>query len=112
MVGFFPSALLGCNLSGESARLRRGEPAELASVDLGREKDFLLGVRLMLLPGEKVWVALEDPGWWPSGTASGLGDRVGDTGRGDGEGVRASGDRGMWPTDFRRDGECKFLVFM
>ena len=37
---------------------------------------------------------------------------VGDEGRGEGEGVLASGDKGMWPTDFRREGECRFFVFM
>ena len=47
---FLPSALRGWSLSGERARRRRGEPAELGSADLGREKDFLLGVRLE--PGE------------------------------------------------------------
>ena len=34
----------------------------LGSADLGRENDFLLGVRLRLLPGEKDCVALEEPG--------------------------------------------------
>ena len=28
-----------------------------------------------------------------------------------GLGVRARGLRGMWPTDFLRDGECRVLVF-
>ena len=37
---------------------------------------------------------------------------VGDEGRGEGDGVLARGDKGMWPTDFRREGECRFLVFM
>lgn len=63
VVGFLPSALRGCSRSGDSARRKSGEPAELGSPDLGREKDFLLGVRLRLLPpGEKVCVALEEPG--------------------------------------------------
>jgi hypothetical protein len=31
-------------------------------------------------------------------------------GTGDGEGVRAKGLSGIWPTDFRLDGECKVLV--
>lgn len=49
------------------------------------------------------------------GKASGEGERVGDTGSGccgsgDGDGVRASGDSGMWPADFRRDGECRLLA--
>lgn len=50
VAGFFPSALRGCSRSGESARRRSGDPAELGSADLGREKDFLFGVRLE--PGE------------------------------------------------------------
>ena len=37
---------------------------------------------------------------------------VGDEGRGEGDGVLARGDKGMWPTDFRREGECRFFVFM
>ena len=60
---FTVSADRGWSRSGLSARRRRGEPG---SVDLGLEKDdFLLGVRLetLALPGEKVWVALDDPGW-------------------------------------------------
>jgi len=55
-------------------------------------------------------VVFELPGWWPDENVSGLGDRVGDCGSGDGDGVRASGDSGMWPTDLRRFGECRFLV--
>lgn len=55
-------------------------------------------------------VVLELPGWWPAENVSGLGDRVGDCGSGDGDGVRASGDSGMWPTDLRLLGECRFLV--
>lgn len=34
------------------------------------------------------------------GNAKGLGDLVGDAGKGEGEGVRASGESGMCPTDF------------
>ena len=63
VVGFLPSALRGCKRSGDSARRSNGEPVVFGSADFGREKDFLLGVRLRLLPGEKVWVALEEPGW-------------------------------------------------
>ena len=66
-------------------------------------------------PGEKVWVALEEPGWWPErGSARGEGVLVGEMGggRGPGEGVRARGDRGMWPTDFLLEGEWRFLVLM
>lgn len=37
---------------------------------------------------------------------------MGDEGRGEGDGVLARGDKGMWPTDFRREGECRFFVFM
>ena len=107
---FLTSALRGWRRSGERARLRRGDPAELGSADFGREKDFLLGVRLE--PGEYVCVVLEEPGWWPMGRASGEGERVGETGRGEGDGVRARGERGMWPTDLRRLGEWRFLVLM
>jgi hypothetical protein len=64
VVAFLPSAERGWSRSGLRARRRRGDPAELGSADLGREKDFLLGVRLERdVPGEKVWVTLEDPGW-------------------------------------------------
>lgn len=68
---------------------------------MGREKDFLLGVRLerLALPGEKVWVTLDDPGWWPAemGRARGEGVLVGEMGGGSGpgDGVRARGERGM-----------------
>jgi hypothetical protein len=50
------------------------------------------------------------------GKASGLGERVGETGsgcccgKGEGDGVRASGESGMCPADFRLDGECMFLA--
>ena len=79
-------------------------------------------------------MALEDPGWWPArGSARGEGVRVGEMGGGSGPGdgvllfkifnnfslnifpLRAhlaSGDRGMWPTDFRLEGEWRFLVLM
>ena len=63
-------------------------------------------------PGENVWVAWEEPGWWPRGSDRGEGDLVGELGSGEGEGVLARGERGMWPTDFRREGECRFFVFM
>ena len=95
VVDFLLSALLGCSRSGDRARRSSGEPKVFGSADLGREKDFLLGVRLWTLPGENDCVALEAPGWWPMGTASGLGDRVGETGSGEGDGVRANGDSGM-----------------
>lgn len=49
-------------------------------------------------------MVLELPGWCPIGNARGLGERVGDAGRGEGEGVRASGESGICPTDFRRLG--------
>lgn len=55
-------------------------------------------------------MVLELPGWWPAENVRGLGDRVGDCGKGDGDGVRASGDSGMCPTDLRLFGECRFLV--
>lgn len=103
---FFPSAERGWRRSGLRARRRRGDPAELGSADLGREKDFLVGVREEKgEPGEKVWVAWEAPGWWPRGSDRGEGERVGEEGRGEGEGVRAKGERGMCPTDFRLEGE-------
>lgn len=37
---------------------------------------------------------------------------MGEAGRGEGEGVRASGERGMWPTDFRLFGERKLFTFV
>lgn len=45
-------------------------------------------------------MVLELPGWCPIGKARGLGDLVGDAGKGEGEGVRARGERGICPTDF------------
>ena len=61
-----------------------------------------------------VWVVLDAPGtWWQAsgdGKASGEGERVGESGIGDGDGVRANGDSGIWPTDFLRLGECGVLV--
>jgi hypothetical protein len=45
-MSFLPSELRVLSRSGERARRSRGEPAGLGSTDLGREKDFLLGVRL------------------------------------------------------------------
>lgn len=52
---------------------------------------------------------LDDPGWCPAsggGQARGDGDLVGDSQvAGDGEGVLASGDNGMCPTDFLLFGE-------
>lgn len=35
---------------------------------------------------------------------------MGDCGNGDGDGVRANGDSGIWPTDLRLFGECRFFV--
>lgn len=35
------------------------------------------------------------------GKAKGDGERVGEEGNGEGDGVRASGDSGIWPTDLR-----------
>jgi hypothetical protein len=56
-------------------------------------------------------VVLEEPGWWPTiGRARGEGER--EVGRGEGDGVRARGEKGMWPTDLRRLGEWRFLVLM
>lgn len=46
VVDFLPSALLGCSRSGDKARRSSGEPKVFGSADLGREKDFLFGVRL------------------------------------------------------------------
>lgn len=46
-------------------------------------------------------MVLEEPAgctWcWVRGSARGEGDLVGDTGTGEGDGVRASGESGMWP---------------
>ena len=58
-------------------------------------------------------MVLELPGmWWGAvmDRARGDGDLVGEMGMGEGEGVRARGERGMWPTDFRLDGECMVLA--
>lgn len=53
-------------------------------------------------PGLYDWVVFDDPSGCTTGNASGLEDRVGDAGRGDGLGVRASGESGIWSADFRR----------
>lgn len=110
------SALRGCSRSGDSARRSSGLPG---SALLGRANPFLPqppaagpGVDRDE-PGLYDCVVLELPGWCTAGKASGdgEGERVGDDGRGDGDGVRASGDSGMWPTDFRRpDGEWMLLA--
>lgn len=55
-------------------------------------------------PGLYDWVVLDDPRGCMTGNASGLEERVGDAGRGEGLGVLASGDRGMWSADFLRLG--------
>lgn len=129
------SAVRGCNRSGDRARRSSGEPG--SEVLHGRPNDepavFLqhpvTPLTAETMPDEPVepvvpdafgldskddglydCVVLELPGWWPAENVSGLGDRVGDCGSGDGDGVRASGDRGMCPTDLRRLGECRFLV--
>lgn len=50
---------------------------------------------------------MDEPGWWPTGKANGDGERVGEDGSGEGDGVRANGDigySGMCPTDLRRFG--------
>lgn len=47
---------------------------------------------------------LDEPSGWTTGKASGLDERVGDAGRGDGLGVLASGESGMWSADFLRFG--------
>ena len=129
---FFTSALRGCRRSGERARRYSGD---LLSLVLGRPKLFF-GVELMTvtfggdedgdsdveatLAGDNATtvagevfvdglydcVVFELPGWWPVGNMSGLGERVGEEGNGEGDGVRASGDKGMWPIDLRRLGDC------
>lgn len=115
----FFSAERGWSRSGERARRSRGEPG---SADLGRERArcFAAGDTDSEAPGLKTCVECELPaGWctWWMGNASGLGERVGDTGsgcccgRGDGDGVRARGDSGMCPADFLRDGECRLFAF-
>lgn len=40
-------------------------------------------------------MVLELPGWWPTGKANGLGERVGEAGNGEGEGVLAKGESGI-----------------
>ena len=61
-----------------------------------------------------VCVVFEAPGtWWAAsgdGKANGEGERVGESGMGDGDGVRANGDKGIWPTDFLRFGEWGVFV--
>lgn len=46
-------------------------------------------------PGLYDCVVLDDPSGWTTGKASGLEERVGDAGSGDGLGVLARGDSGM-----------------
>lgn len=125
------SAVRGCSRSGDRARRNSGEPgsdvlhgrpndgpavflqqpdaAATAAVDADVEHDAELGVDSSE-DGLYDCVVFELPGWWPAEKVSGLGERVGDCGSGDGDGVRANGDSGMWPTDLRRLGECRFLV--
>lgn len=105
------SALRGCSRSGERARRRRGE---LGSAVFARGKPFFVGgvgeppsvtmpgmtggVTLDAFgstPGLYDCVVLEEPSGWTTGKASGLEERVGDAGNGDGLGVLASGDSGM-----------------
>lgn len=123
------SAVRGCSLSGERARRSSGDPG--SDVLHGRPNDELADVFLLQPPagpsaldtveqpapgvdnrddGLYDCVVFELPGWWPDENVSGLGERVGDCGRGDGDGVRANGDSGMCPTDLRRLGEWRFLV--
>lgn len=129
------SAVRGCSRSGDRARRNSGDPgsdplhgrppndaapaflqpAAVAGTDAA-DPGPAAGVAAELgadssAEGLYDCVVLELPGWWPAGeNVRGLGDRVGDCGSGDGDGVRANGDSGMWPTDLRRFGECKFLV--
>lgn len=126
------SAVRGCNRSGDRARRKSGEPG--SEVLQGRPKDpedvaFLPqqldapteSAHPLPLPGPPLGVdnsddglydcvVLELPGWWPVENVKGLGDRVGDCGSGEGDGVLARGDSGICPTDLRLFGECKFLV--
>lgn len=128
------SAVRGCSRSGDRARRSSGEPgsdvlherpndepavflppqhadtepaAAAADVTVDAPHPFALDSSE---DGLYDCVVLELPGWWPDENVNGLGDRVGDCGNGDGDGVRASGDSGMWPTDLRRLGECRFFV--
>lgn len=122
------SAVRGCNRSGDRARRNSGDPG--SDVLHGRPNvgpAVFLQQPAAAAPDVPVagpaapafdssddglydCVVLELPGWWPAENVSGLGDRVGDCGSGLGDGVRASGDSGMCPTDLRRFGECRFLV--
>ncbi len=129
------SALRGCNRSGDNARRSNGE---LGSALLGRAKPFFDAPLIFIVdwplgnvvntPGLYDCVVLLDPGWWPTGKANGDGERVGDDGSGDGDGVRANGDNlpgrwvkinwnknlminyGMCPTDLRRFGPELLVV--
>lgn len=109
------SALRGCKRSGDRARRNNGE---LGSALLGRANDFFatapVGGPPGNVPGTYACVVLDDPVGCPAGKwaafSRGLGDLVGDAGNGDGDGVRASGDNGMWPTDLRRFTACDCVL--
>lgn len=113
----FFSAERGWSRSGDRARRSNGDPGS-ADFGLDSARCLAAGETDNEAPGLKSCVECELPGgWWTwMGNAKGLGERVGETGKGcccgsgDGEGVRASGDRGMWPADFRLEGECIFLA--
>lgn len=100
------SRLLELMRSGDNARRNSGE---LSSVLFGRTNPFFDTLFIVVwplgrLPGLYDCVVFDEPGWCPTGNANGLGDRVGDAGIGDGDGVLANGESGMCPIDFRRLG--------
>uniref|UniRef100_A0A182MAG8 Uncharacterized protein n=1 Tax=Anopheles culicifacies TaxID=139723 RepID=A0A182MAG8_9DIPT len=120
------AALRGCNRSGDKARRSNGE---LGSAVLARGNPFFVGgvgdppIPPATIPGTTAdgrpvampipaafgsppglydCVVLDAPSGCTTGNASGLDERVGEAGSGDGLGVRASGDSGIWSADFRR----------
>uniref|UniRef100_A0A182TFK8 Uncharacterized protein n=1 Tax=Anopheles melas TaxID=34690 RepID=A0A182TFK8_9DIPT len=119
------AALRGCKRSGERARRSSGE---LGSAVLARGNPFFVGgvgdppMPPATIPGTTAdgspvtasaaavgnppglydCVVLDAPSGCTTGNASGLDERVGEAGSGDGLGVRASGDSGIWSADFRR----------
>lgn len=114
------SALRGWSRSGDSALRSNGE---LGSAVLARGKPFFVGgvgePLIVTIPGTGCGatvdafgrppglydcVVLDDPSGCTTGNARGLEDLVGDAGSGEGLGVLASGDSGIWSADFLRLG--------
>lgn len=79
------------NFSADWTRLRRGE----------RGGSALLGREIWRASGGEEW-SLTGKEWARAWPGSGEGERCGEVLWGVGEGVRASGDRGMLPADLRR----------